>query len=1652
MSSMTVAARGLALLAVVCLGCNVPGADAVDAPTPSTRKQALDSPQVLNHDSPFRYGHLTWRTVGPRTAEFSIINAFRRVYPGSGPDGLVVTGDTFVEYSGYTTLCFGDNSCSVGLTYEVTRHSVEEDWVIARAITSNQPQRQPGTGVTVLETEPNNTLATANLMQLGDDYFSNIGLSGESDYVRFSLSQRTSLELRTSLVTLRDSYLYLYDSTGLLLAADDDGGGGLNSLITITLDAGTYYIRAAGFSSNTGQQYVQLRVIAALPPRPITHTYASDGPFTASIDGCCRIPTLSNPGSSFRVQTQVRFSPSNSSPVSTLSPVVDAPSNTSGFSFPIPATDAEGDQLSFRLATNDESSLYNPPPGMTVSSTGLVRWNTVGTTPGQLWAVQVIIEERRNGVLIGSSAVDFLVRIATSGGTGPTCVPPSQTSYTLSVGQQVHFTIGTQDPTPGDTLRLSVSGAPSDAFMQPFLPLQGPSGIATHFSWVAPEVAAGLTFPVRFTVTDSLGQSSHCTVSITVESPSNPPPVANAGSDQRVSEGSTVTLDGSGSSDPDGQALTYQWLLLSSTGPEVTLSSPTSTTPSFTASDDGLYTFLLTVTDSEGATDSATVVVYVNNVMPQVSATGGQLDEGEVFTSSGTFTDPGADSWTAMVDYGDNTGWQPLEFANGTFTLSHRYLDDNPWAPPEEDFFQVQILITDDDGAQGTVEVLVNVRNVAPVFVNLPSLETQEGEVLTATLTITDPGTDSWWAWVDWGDGYGESLWIYDGQLPLEHVYGRAGTYPIQITLQDEDGGSTTVELPVVVHNVAPIIVDLSGFHVDEGWYSELRGFFFDPAWDDTFTLTVDWGDGTGEQPMEAWNHEFWNAHLYADSGTYQVTVTVTDSSGGVGTATVPIVVRNVAPWVYATEGYGEEGGPTTLWGYLYDQGYQDTWMATVDWGDGTEPQTLEVFNQTDFDLTHVYANSGWYPVTITVTDDEGGQDSTTTWAYVQNRDPQVTLPEFAESIEGSTVRLEGTFTDPGVESWTGMVDYGDGTDWQPVGLDGKSFTLEHVYANSGWYWVNLYIQDSDGGWGWASMNVRVHNVAPELSPLEGGEIPEGGTFVTSGTFTDVGQESDWSIWVDYGGGGWEPVQREGNGYTLAFTYPEDGVYTVTVMIQDDEATVTTSTQVVVHNVAPVVTAEGGTIDEGTPFYTTFFIFDPATWWDDWSAQIDYGDGSPVETLLDAYGDNLWVYHEYQDSGTYPLTVTITDDEGGVGTRTVLVEVLNVAPSVVDFSQSSEVSEGAVYTAHGQIRDPGQDAWTITADFGDGSEPQPIDPTGYDGTFTASHVYDDNGLYTVTFTITDEDGGTTAHTAQVWVHNVAPTATASHDSPLYWGLPVTLVGTATDPSFADTQAGFTALWTLGDGSTASGLLAAHAYAAPGTYLALVSVADKDGGSTGTGLASTTVTVQQRPGAVTCEGTSTVFGFPAALSARFVDGLPGAQLGGRSLAFRLGASTSLGSASTDNLGLAGVQSPSELSPGSHTITVSFAGDSHYAAAEATCTLTVIQSNGKITGGGLRFANHSRGGFNVMLKNGSPIKGELQFQNDTTSFHARTMTVLGVSADKRQGWFSGLGTDGRAFTAYVEDNGEPGTSDVFKLWIDGALETGEGPILGGNIQIH
>jgi hypothetical protein len=126
---------------------------------------------------------------------------------------------------------------------------------------------------------------------------------------------------------------------------------------------------------------------------------------------------------------------------------------------------------------------------------------------------------------------------------------------------------------------------------------------------------------VQLIVTNAAGVSS-LPDTVTV-STLNSPPLADAGPDQAITLlGAQVHLDGSQSFDPDGQAITYRWSILSKpVGSNATLTDSTTAKPSFIADVHGDYTIQLIVTDSLGAASKpATVQVSFGNVAPVAHA------------------------------------------------------------------------------------------------------------------------------------------------------------------------------------------------------------------------------------------------------------------------------------------------------------------------------------------------------------------------------------------------------------------------------------------------------------------------------------------------------------------------------------------------------------------------------------------------------------------------------------------------------------------------------------------------------------------------------------------------------------------------------------------------------------------------------------------------------------------------------------------------------------------------------------------------------------------------------------------------------------------------------------------------------------------------
>jgi hypothetical protein len=101
---------------------------------------------------------------------------------------------------------------------------------------------------------------------------------------------------------------------------------------------------------------------------------------------------------------------------------------------------------------------------------------------------------------------------------------------------------------------------------------------------------------------------------VIVTAAANTPPIANAGPNQQITApANSVTLNGSGSNDPDGTITMYCWATVSGPG-SVTISNSNTATPSVVGLTAGGYIFELIVTDNKGATSKDQVAV---TVLPQ---------------------------------------------------------------------------------------------------------------------------------------------------------------------------------------------------------------------------------------------------------------------------------------------------------------------------------------------------------------------------------------------------------------------------------------------------------------------------------------------------------------------------------------------------------------------------------------------------------------------------------------------------------------------------------------------------------------------------------------------------------------------------------------------------------------------------------------------------------------------------------------------------------------------------------------------------------------------------------------------------------------------------------------------------------------------------
>jgi PKD repeat protein len=480
----------------------------------------------------------------------------------------------------------------------------------------------------------------------------------------------------------------------------------------------------------------------------------------------------------------------------------------------------------------------------------------------------------------------------------------------------------------------------------------------------------------------------------------------------------------------------------------------------------------------------------------------------------------------------------------------------------------------------------------------------------------------------------GDSPW--SGNAYLRGSIGEVSIYDRALPATEVAGHWSAASGPVDTAPTAAFTTTVTGLSVafDGTTSKDTEGPIATYAW--TF------GDGTSGTGASV-------AHAYTAPGTYQAVLTVTDGAGQ-STSTAQAVTVSAPPNVAPTADFSSAA--TDLSVALDGRASADTDGSVAGWawdfGDGS--------TGTGSQTTHAYGAAGSYTVTLTVTDDRGATGTATRSVAVTapNKPPTATFTSTPTDLVLAVDGSASADADGAVASWAW--DFGDGG-------TATGRTATHTYAAAGTYAVKLAVTDDKGATGTSTTSVTVTAAAPVDQPPTAAFTSSVSALTASldgRTSTDAdGTVTAWA-W-DFGDG------STGTGATTSRTYAAEGTYTVTLTVTDDKGvTATTSSTVTVTrpaNVAPTATfsiaanglaaavdASGSTDPDGS--ITAY------SW--------DFGDGSAAVTGRTAT-------HTYAAAGSYPVTLTVTDDRAGTASTSSTVVV---TPVLARDSFSREVASG----------------------------------------------------------------------------------------------------------------------------------------------------------------------------------------------------------------------------------------------------------------------------------------------------------------------------------------------------------------------------------------
>ncbi len=949
------------------------------------------------------------------------------------------------------------------------------------------------------------------------------------------------------------------------------------------------------------------------------------------------------------------------------------------------------------------------------------------------------------------------------------------------------------------SVAITGSASDSDGSVVSYKWKEGSTVLADTASFEYMSASIG-THTLTLTVTDDDGATHSDTVIVTVTPIPNIPPVADAGKDQTLVVGKTVTITGTGS-DADGNIVSYKW-----EEGNTLLRNSRYLTKSFSKT--GTYTYTFTVTDNKGAAHSDTVTFTIieegANIPPVANANDGK----DIVMMLGDRVDingSGSDADGTIASYSWSEGTKVLG-TSGTLSYTAATVGVHT----------LVLTVTDNDGAKVSDNIKVTVNDYPNV---LPTADAGEDRTIgeNTASTITGVASDSDGVIVSYR--WSENNVTLSDMAGFEYESSVIGEHTLTFEATDDDGATVSDTVVVTVNdlpNVAPVANAGSDVTIYQGDATTLQSKSTDS---DGSIASYLWTEN-GETLADTVSFDYTGLEL----GDHTLTLTIMDNEGLSSTDIVvvrAVEVPNKLPSVNAgSDKTVYVGNTLTVTGSGTDS---DGTVVSYQWKkDGTVVSNTADLNYTPSG-TGLY-NVGKYTFTLTVTDDDGekSSDSMTVTVIDSNGNK---LPTANAGVDKSVNYDQSvTITGSGTDSDGTLVSY-QWKDGSTVLANTASFS--YVGTTSGTRTLTLTVTDDYGSKASDTMIVTVipPNQIPTANAGVDKSVEESGSIVVTGTASD----SDGTI-ASY-------EWKEGSSVlatTASFSYigTSIGVHTLTFKVTDDDGATKSDTMIVtvteIPNVAP--TANAGS-DKNVETGSSVTVLGSATDGDGSIVSYEWKEGTTVLATTASFS------YAGGSVGVHTLTLTVTDNDGATDsdTMTVTVAALNQAPTA-DAGVDKSVEESGSIVVTGTASD--SDGTIASYEWKEGSSVLAT-------TASFSYIGTSIGVHTLTFKVTDDDGATKSDTMIVTVTeipNVAPTANAGSDKNVETGSSVTVLGSATDGD------GSIVSYEWKEGTTVLATTASFSYAggSVGVHTLTLTVTDNDGATDSDTMTVTVAALNQAP--------------------------------------------------------------------------------------------------------------------------------------------------------------------------------------------------------------